>query len=137
MFCGGLVEAKKGKKGARKGLELFAGTAGLTKAHESIGVQMHSPVDILYGRDVFDETIDSLIKQGHVSFLWLAPPCSSFSCLRNLDRGGPLRPKGCPAGDESNAEVKLGNDLWRRALYLIKLAIAQGIPFDFRASEGQ
>ena len=29
-------------------------------------------------------------------WLWMAPPGGSFSPLRNLDHGGPLRPRGNP-----------------------------------------
>lgn len=70
-----------------------------------------------------------VIRKRKVGWLWLAPPCGSFSALRNLDYGGPLRPKGCPEGDERNAEVRMGNRLWRRALALAWLAIRVGIPF--------
>ena len=58
-------------------------------------------------------------------WLWLAPPCSSFSPLRNLDKGGPLRPIGLPEGDNNNLEVRLGNRLWNRALRLAKLVAEQ------------
>ena len=56
----------------------------------------------------------------------MSPPCCSFSPLRNLDAGGPLRPIGCPQGDASNAAVKLGNDLWFRALLLASIMLAAG-----------
>ena len=40
-----------------------------------------------------------------------------------------MRPKGFPAGDESNPEVALGNLLWRRAIYLANLCHSLGIYF--------
>ena len=90
---------------------------------------MFNPVDILWGVDAFEPWIDELIDSGKIGFLWLAPPCGSFSALRNLDRGGPLRPRGRPEGDPNNPEVQLGNALWLRALALAWLAWKRGIPF--------
>ena len=103
------------------GWEIFAGSARLTKAHSKLGCRMRDPVDLRYQRDVFDHSIDRAIRRGEVNWLWLAPPGESFSKLRNLDRAGPLRPKGTPAGDPSHPEVALGNRLWRRALELAEL----------------
>lgn len=111
------------------GWELFAGSARLTEAHRSLGWKMHDPVDILWGKDIFDKDIDRAICAGEVGWLWMAPPCCSFSPLRNLDRGGPLRPSGCPEGDAKIPEVRMGNRLWGRALSLAKLANECGIPF--------
>lgn len=111
------------------GIEIFAGTARLTRAFVDAGFQMHDPVEIELGRDVFDPWLDWLLAVGLVAWAWFAPPCGSFSPLRNLDIGGPLRPKGCPEGDESNPQVLRGNQLWRRALELIDSCILHGIPF--------
>ena len=111
------------------GLEVFAGTARLTQTCLQMCIAMYTAVDILFGIDAFEPWIEKLLEAGRVGFIWLAPPCGSFSGLRNLDRGGPLRPAGCPQGDERNAEVRLGNRLWRRALKLACLAHKHGIPF--------
>ena len=111
------------------GFEVFAGSARITKAFIEAGWAMLDPVDILWGSDVFATWVTTVIASGRIGWLWLAPPCSSFSALRNLDPGGPLRPKGKPEGNESNEEVKLGNALWRRALELANLAYNNGIPF--------
>ena len=108
------------------GWEIFAGSARLTKAHNRHGFRMRSPVDVLYQRDAFDPEIEKAIRRGEVNWLWLAPPCKSFSALRNLDKGGPLRPRGKPQGDSSNPEVQLGNRLWERAIYLAKLVSSYG-----------
>ena len=70
-----------------------------------------------------------MLLSGKVSWIWLAPPCGSFSPLRNLDKGGPLRPSGNPMGDEANPEIALGNRLWRRALQLAWLCYKHGIYF--------
>ena len=71
-----------------------------------------------------------------IGWLWVAPPCGSFSALRNLDRGGPLRPKGRPEGDERNPEILKGNALWRRGLALCWLAWKRGIPFFLEHPKG-
>ena len=112
----------------RAGIEIFAGTARLTAAFRRVGVEMHEPVEIDMGRDAFDSSIDALLLAGLVAFVWLSPPCGSLSPLRNLDYGGPLRPKGCPEGDPTNPEIRLGNALWMRALQLAWMALERGIP---------
>ena len=89
------------RPGHGNGWEIFAGTCRLTKAHEQLGVPM----------------------------VWLAPPCGTFSPLRNLDIGGPLRPRGNPYGDPNVLEVFWGNKYWRRALLLANLCHKRGIYF--------
>ena len=118
------------------GLEVFAGSARLTRSFIAAGCEMLDPVDILWGSDAFESWIEFYICNGYIGWLWLAPPCGTFSALRNLDRGGPLRPKGCPEGDENNPEVALGNRLWRRALFLAWLAWKHGIPFFLEHPQG-
>lgn len=113
----------------KPGLEVFAGSARITKSFLAAGFNMLDPVDILWGVDAWESWIDRVIQDGSIGWLWLAPPCCSFSALRNLDPGGPLRPKGCPQGDERIPEVKRGNELWRRGLHLAWLALCCGIPF--------
>jgi len=105
-------------RGIFRGLEVYAGEAGITGAHLVAGLDMGPPVDVQYGLDAMAGWIDNEIQQGLIQWLWLAPPCSSFSALRNLDAGGPLRPRGCPEGDASNPQVALGNALWFRAVQL-------------------
>ena len=93
------------------GLEVFAGSARITRAHIDAGCPMHAPVEILMGSDAFSPEVHQLLRGRAVRWIWLALPCCSFSPLRNLDAGGPLRPPGRPEGDESRAEVALGNAL--------------------------
>ena len=118
------------------GLEVFAGSARLTRAFMAAGLQMFDTVDILWGADAFEGWIDEYLVKGKIGWLWLAPPCSSFSPLRNLDKGGPLRPKGKAEGDERNPHVKLGNKLWRRAIQLAWAAYRLGIPFFIEHPQG-
>jgi len=112
-----------------RGLEVFAGSARLTRSVLAAGLAMWHPIDCLYNGGAFDSNIDSRLLQHLISWLWLAPPCGTFSALRNLDRGGPLRPKGNPTGDEAVEEVRWGNLLWLRALELAWMAWKLGIPF--------
>ena len=111
------------------GWELFAGSARLTSAHIHAGIHMLDPVDIIYGSDVLSPNIDDTILMRLLLWLWMAPPGGSFSPLRNLDHGGPLRPRGNPQGDESNWEIARGNQLWRRALELAHTCLSLGIFF--------
>ncbi len=117
------------RKVLARGLEVFAGSARLTRSVIAAGLSMWDPIDVLYNGDAFDSNIDSRLLQHLISWLWLAPPCGTFSALRNLDRGGPLRPKGNPRGNEDVEEVRRGNQLWLRALELAWLAWKLGIPF--------
>lgn len=112
----------------KAGIEIFAGSARLTAAFKQRGVPMFEPVEIEFGRDAFDPWVTFLLASGAVAWVWLSPPSGSFSALRNLDIGGPLRPKGNPAGDTSKPEVQRGNALWLRALELADLALQRGIP---------
>jgi hypothetical protein len=110
------------------GLEVFSGGGRLTQAHLAAGMAMHPPVELQAGLDAFDPLWEAWLLAGLICWLWLAPPCSSFSPLRNLDPGGPLRPRGLPYGPPGSAEARLGNSLWRRALFLARLAHQLGIP---------
>lgn len=114
--------------GTAPGWEIFAGSARLTRAHLQRGCPMYTPVEIQHGTDAFDPCIDVYIREKRVGWVWLAPPCGTFSPLRNLDRKGPLRPRGCPQGDENDPEVCLGNRLWERAVALVWLCLCVGVP---------
>lgn len=114
---------------AKAGIEIFAGTARLTRAFLDAGFEMFDPIEISMGRDAFEPWLEWLLASGRVAWVWLSPPCGTFSPLRNLDHGGPLRPKGCPEGDPNNPEVAKGNALWFRALQLAWIAYKHGVPF--------
>ena len=124
-----MMGQKSVSRGKRGGLELFAGSGNLTGAHLALGIPMMDPWDredgVLF--DVCRDEVRELIK--NADFVWLAPPCSSFSPLRFWDPDGPLRPVGKPEGDESNPVVAEGNRLWRRALELALWAHQCGVPF--------
>ena len=112
----------------RAGLEVFAGSCGISRAHSNLGLRVDPPVEIAYGLDAFDASIERQLVENRIAWLWLAPPCSSFTPLTNFDIGGPLRPAGCPEGCEDNARVAEGNRIWRRAIALAELAYTCGVP---------
>ena len=55
------------------GLEVFAGSARLTRACRKLGINMLDPVDILWGADAFDSWIDDMILRIMIGWLWVAP----------------------------------------------------------------
>ena len=99
---------------------------------------MHEPYDKKFGKRgvAFNKSVDTLIVCGLCLFLWLAPPCNSFSSIRNLDAQGPLRPAGCPEGDSRVPEIAEGNRCWLRAVHLAKLAYKHGVPFAWSTLRG-
>ena len=113
------------------GLELFGGSCRITHACAESGICMHTPWGLNHGLDVLDKALDRFLRnhKQRLRFIFLAPPCSSFSGLQNLNTGGPLRPGGNPTGDESNPRIAIGNALWRRALVIAALCHSNGIPF--------
>jgi hypothetical protein len=108
------------------GLEIFAGTAGITAAFRSLGYSVLDPVDILYGVDVMSGLVDELIRDFLLVWIWASPPCSSFTALRNFEKGGPLRPRGMPEGPPDCPATILGNNLWNRCLRVCELALRRG-----------
>ena len=100
----------------RAGLEVFAGIGEVTRAHRSVGVPMLEPIELTTGTDVFAPAVDATIATAPLLFTWFAPPCASFSILRNICAGGPLRPRPLPYGDPTHtqyAHAVVGNRLWR------------------------
>ena len=116
----------------RPGLEVFSGGASLTKAFREEGVPMLEPWDLLAGRDALDPTLDAIIKSGKVGWVWIAPPCTSFSSLYNMRSKASLgnpRTRDNPWGDEAHPRIKEGNRLWRRTLQLLGLCHRYGVGF--------
>ncbi|CAE7216591.1 unnamed protein product, partial [Symbiodinium sp. KB8] len=108
------------------GIEVFAESGQITLAHREAGVPMLDPWCFERSSTSFDGHLEELMRGGQVRWAWLAPPCGSFSPLRNLDVSGPLRRKGVPEGDPHNLEVQLGNSQWRWSLHLMSLLIEAG-----------
>jgi hypothetical protein len=116
------------KRGGGGGLEIFAGTGVLSKAHRRRGLRVHPEVEIRNGLDAMDRKWDRWLYERKVDWVWLSPSCGSFSPLRNLDKGGPLRPRGLPEGRAGCQEAQAGNELWRRAVQLARKAHELGVP---------
>ena len=113
----------------KPGLEIFTVSESLTlKAHERVGWKMLPAITVRDAWNAMDCTWDNTIANRAISFLWLSPPCSSFSALQNLNRDGPLRTAEQPEGDEADPKVAVGNLLWRQALLLAWQALEKGIP---------
>jgi len=111
------------------GLELFAGSARLTRAFETLGCAMLKPWEITTDpmMNVLSPRLDTYLRAVSLAWVWMAPLCKSFSAIRNLDPGGPLRSRARPQGDSSNPEVALGNSLWRRTLSLARTLLKRGV----------
>ncbi|CAE7196758.1 unnamed protein product [Symbiodinium sp. CCMP2592] len=108
------------------GIEVFSEKAVITEVHRKAGVTMLEP---WFADDVSADCegyLEDLLRGGQVRWAWFAPPCESFSPLRNLDPGGPLRRRGEPEGDSWNIEVRQGNMQWRRSLWLMRALLEAG-----------
>ena len=68
--------------------------------------------------DTFLEFLFGLVKAGRILFLWLSPPCTSFSALQNGHASGPWRSKAHPEGIQKRAEITEGNEIWDRTIRL-------------------
>ena len=123
------------------GLEVFAGTARITKSLQQRGIQAF-PVDICISpfHNVLDSKLEhrvfNLVRTGRVSFVWCGMPCTSFSRARKWDgRGpGPIRTDdylwGLP--DLSFADknkVDTGNALLYFTIRLLRLCEKYRIPY--------
>ena len=89
------------------------------------------PIDLRHGphSTAFAPKIDRDIISGKLGWLWLAPPCTTYSSLQNLRRGGPLRTKDRPYGDPSIERVAHGNACWGRSCELARLIHHHGGQF--------
>ena len=78
---------------------------------------------------VLDYIIDT-IEKGDVRWLWLAPPCSSFSAAQNGCVRGRLRSNERPEGERpDDPRVIEGNALWDHAIRIIKCCLLRGVGF--------
>ena len=59
-----------------------------------------------------------------------------LSTLRNLDKGGPLRPVHNPYGNANDPSVFLGNALWRRTLFVARLCLGKNIAVAIEHPQG-
>ena len=108
-------------RGRYRGIEIFSGSSVLAAAFRDAGLEILDPVDVKLGIDLtvrsnVDKLV-SMLKNGDVDWIWLAPPCTSHSAAQNGRKGGPLRTKDAPREvDLSLPLVRVGNLLWGVAL---------------------
>ena len=105
------------------------GSACLTAAAKDRGLDMLAPIELSWGRDAFETWVTQLFAEGGLCWAWIAPPRRTFVRTFGSDGRRLRRSHQQPEGDLEQPEVALENALWRRALELAHLAIAQGIFF--------
>ena len=109
------------------GRELLPGCAVITRTLLGRGLRLEALFDakinancnILVG-EVFGELLKR-VASAAVVWLWLSPPCSSFSALQNGHRDGPWHTKVEPRG-HGRAETEEGNQIWRRYCQITQVA---------------
>ncbi|CAE8639344.1 unnamed protein product, partial [Polarella glacialis] len=105
----------------RYGLELFSGSCRLTSAFRALGLPVLDPVELSMGGDVFSDFVEQLILSHEIAWVWSCPPSGSFSTRRDLDLGGPLRPKGRPEGEGKRRRLR---ERLHSAAYTVRLGSA-------------
>jgi hypothetical protein len=116
------------------GREFFAGVGAITNAFRAEGFPMDKPFDVKMDshddmlNDAMFEALLKWLDGCPVRWIWLAPPCTSFSALQNGHREGRWRSREHPEGF-GRCEVVEGNVLWNRTLVLAKRALELGIDF--------
>ena len=126
--------------GCKLALEVFAGTCIITSILAEWGIPVAPPVEILIFEwmdllnPMFVYLLIGLILEGRFWFLWLAPPCSTFSMACNRFIATMLRNsthvEGLPWLRGKAAEkVRIGNGLRDVALTLAKAQTSIGETF--------
>ena len=125
----------------RFGLEIFAGTARVTRSLRKHGVKAFS-IDICLfpSHDVLNIQLEhrvfNWIRKGRISFIWCGMPCTSFSRARKWDgRGpGPIRTMshlwGLPhLRSADQRKVETGNRLLLFTIRLLVLCEYYRVPY--------
>ena len=106
-------------------LEVFAGSAGLSRAMQMAGAPVLPPIELIpneavpFAVDITDvkvqRHVEKLLREGYISYIHFGTPCCSFSQARKLDGGPPpLRSQahlwGLPMLSPADSErVQVGN----------------------------
>ena len=116
-------------------IELFAGTALLSKAVERVGVEVATPEDISSGGVDFTdaqavrtlwERWQSLVGEGYELYFHMAPPCSSFSRARDRSRATRLRSLANPEGlYPGELKTMTGNQIAQQTLASLKYLVGE------------
>ena len=133
-----------GKKDTRFIIELFAGSARLTRAirkrgFASIAIDISENADFDLAHPGVRQILYEWFDTGRVAAVWLGTPCCSWSLARRGKpgvRGGPLRTVGALIWGHPDAlerpvdaaKIKLGNDTMKATAFLIRQCIAREIP---------
>ena len=79
-------------------LEVYAGCSHLSKTMVKLGLRVLPPIELRDGWDLQDRSlfwgIMGLVRSGRVRFIWLAPPCTTFSLARNPKLRSTTQPWG-------------------------------------------
>ena len=142
-FCAATGEAGR-SPGREVFLELFAGSGRVAAAWRSAGLaSVHVDIADDPRLDLTHPAVIARIKawlaEGRVAAVWLGTPCSSWSLARRGRagrRGGPLRKvgkfiMGHPESllrPDDEAKIKLGNDVLRSTVDIIRACIDSAIP---------
>ena len=106
-------------------LEVFAGSAGLSRAMQMAGAPVLPPIELIpneavpFAVDITDAKVqrhvEKLLREGYISYIHFGTPCCSFSQARKLDGGPPPLPSqahlwGLPMLSPADSErVQVGN----------------------------
>ena len=67
-------------------IELYAGSAGISRAMADVGFKVGPPIEIKSGWDMANAEVFGLLVRlcaaGRVGLLWLGPPCTTYSLVR-------------------------------------------------------
>ncbi len=112
-------------------LEIYAGSAKVSKFMLELGVSVGPPIDISFSPELdmscvyVMQWVSYLVCNGLVKALMIEPPCTTFS----IRRYPPLRSKFAPYGHDPHEEkTAQGNQLALRGCQLIALCHRYSIP---------
>ena len=91
-------------------LELYAGSAGMSKAMLAAGFSVGPPIELQEGWNLADESLFRLVLQmcaaGRVGLVWVGPPCTTYSLARHPRLRSSEQPWGI---DPLDPETAAGN----------------------------
>ena len=123
-------------------LEMFSGGGAFSRSFRRAARRHGLPIfewDIRWGaeHDLLNPRLQSLVRGwvrgGLVRLVWLGTPCTTFTSMQNMRKGGPLRSRSHPFGvpglpAHQQAAVTAGNCLLRFSISLLSICRRMGIP---------
>ena len=58
-----------------RGLEITTGKGAITWAHQRVGLEMEAPINIMKSTALYDGSIERVLDEGLVDWVWFAPGC--------------------------------------------------------------